>query len=133
MSDRDRLARFNSLLSAGLSLEQAEQKSQLNQLSSSFARHFQLFKGLTLEVGASPLRAMLQLQEVAKAQLEGRARLEVSAAAHPVVWRAAGARLNLDIHKKLAGGNFTFGGFYSLDARSHLVGSHNAKDFFRTT
>lgn len=81
MSDRDRLARFNSLLSAGLSLEQAEQKSQLNQLSSSFARHFQLFKGLTLEVGASPVRAMLQLQELAKAQLEGRARLEVSAAA----------------------------------------------------
>lgn len=81
MSDRELLARFNSLLSAGLTLEQAEHESRLFELSESFARHFQLFKGLVIEVGASPARAMLQLQEVAKAQAESRARLEVSAAA----------------------------------------------------
>lgn len=81
MSDRDSLAKFNSLLRAGLSLQQAERASNLARLSPVFAEHYAFLKHLMEQTGGSPVLAMGQLQSVAKAHIEHSARLASSSVA----------------------------------------------------
>lgn len=81
MSDRDVLAKFNSLLTAGLSFQQAESAGDLAALTPAFARHFALIKRLVEQTGGSPTQAMRQLQRVAEAQSKHSSQLLASAVA----------------------------------------------------
>lgn len=81
MSDRDVLAKFNSLLRAGLTLHQAESAGDIAALTPAFAGHYALFKRLVEQTGGSPTQAMAQLQAVAVAQAKHSSQLLASSVA----------------------------------------------------
>jgi tight adherence protein B len=98
MADREILAKFNSLLQAGLSLEQAEVIAKPSNLSRSIENQYRYLLAVCEEVGGSPLSAFRQLEDVAEQQFENSARLRVSSAvpeatASLVLWLPLGAAL----------------------------------------
>jgi tight adherence protein B len=80
MTDRDRLARFNSLLSAGLSAEQAGQAAEITALSSQLSLCHRFLVCVSEESGASPLGAVRELERIAEQNFENQAKVRVSAA-----------------------------------------------------
>jgi tight adherence protein B len=79
MTDRDRLARFNALLSAGLSAEQAGQAAEITALSSQLSLCHRFLVCVSEESGASPLIAVRDLERIAEQNFENQAKIRVSA------------------------------------------------------
>jgi tight adherence protein B len=79
MTDRDRLARFNALLSAGLSAEQAGQAAEITALSSQLLLCHRFLVCVSEESGASPLIAVRELERIAEQNFENQAKIRVSA------------------------------------------------------
>ena len=80
MNDREALARFNSLLRAGLSMQAAERASGLEELGVESARAFAFIKDLCLVAGGSPFEAMKRLQFTLVAQSRAEAKIRLALA-----------------------------------------------------
>jgi tight adherence protein B len=98
MADRETLAKFNSLLQAGLSLDQAEVLAEPSKLSDDFRHRYRYLLAVCEEAGGSPLSALSQLEQLAEQQFENSAKLRVSgtvpkATASLVLWLPLGAAL----------------------------------------
>jgi tight adherence protein B len=79
MTDRDRLARFNALLSAGLSAEQAGQAAEITALNSQLLLCHRFLVCVSKESGASPQTAVRDLERIAEQNFENQAKIRVSA------------------------------------------------------
>jgi tight adherence protein B len=96
MSDREILAKFNSLLSAGLSLDQATRNSDPAQLSPQFQLDYRYLLSVCREAGAAPISALANLEKIAEQRQENAGRLAISSAnpkatARLVLWLPLGA------------------------------------------
>jgi tight adherence protein B len=80
MTDRELLAKFNSLLVAGLSAEQAGKSSEISALSSQLSICHRFLLCVSEESGASPLSAVRELERIAEQNFENQAKVRVSAA-----------------------------------------------------
>lgn len=80
MNDREKLARLNALLAAGLSLQAAERASETATIGGVLGRQYRLIRELCLSCGAAPALAMAELQAIAVGQAEADARLGLAAA-----------------------------------------------------
>jgi tight adherence protein B len=80
MNEREALVKFNALLAAGLSLQQAERVSGVAQLDGESGQRFRFFRALCLRFGASPAPAMARLQAVLEARADAAGRLAVAEA-----------------------------------------------------
>ena len=80
MTERQAFAKFNSLLAAGLSLQQAERVSGVAELTSENAQHYRFFRELCLTAGASPVPAMARLQQLLESRAALQGQLGVAAA-----------------------------------------------------
>lgn len=78
MADREILAQFNSLLQAGLSLEQAEVIANPSKLSCHIQSQYRYLLAVCSDAGGSPVTALLQLEQLAIRQFENQAKLRVS-------------------------------------------------------
>jgi tight adherence protein B len=81
VNDRETLARFNSLLRAGLSVQTAEHASGVASLSAQSVAAFAFIKDLCLLAGGSPVSAMGQLQTVIISEQQSRAQVQLALAA----------------------------------------------------
>lgn len=98
MADREILAKVNSLLQAGLSLDQAEVMAEPSKLSRDFRHRYRYLLAVCEVAGGSPVNAFRQLEQLAEQQFENSARLRVSgtvpkATARLVLWLPLGAAL----------------------------------------
>jgi len=98
MSDREILAKFNSLLHAGLSLEQADRVAEPSRLSERFQIQYRYLIAVCVEAGGAPAVALQILEQIAEQQVENEAKLRVSATvpkatARLVLWLPIGAAL----------------------------------------
>lgn len=80
MNEREALAKFNALLAAGLSLQQAERVSGVAELTGENARHYRFFRELCLGAGGSPVPAMARLQHLLESMAALHGQLKVAAA-----------------------------------------------------
>lgn len=80
MNDREKLARLNALLVAGISLQDAERVSGCHNLGGWIGKQYMLIRELCLRFGAAPTQAMAELQAIAVARAEADARLLLAAA-----------------------------------------------------
>mgnify|MGYP000033979880 FL=1 len=80
MNDREKLARLNALLAAGLSLQEAERASETATIGGVLGRQYRLIRELCQSYGAGPMLAMSELQAIAVGQAEADARLRLAAA-----------------------------------------------------
>lgn len=80
MNEREALVKFNALLDAGLSLQQAERASGVEALEGETGRRYRFFRILCLRLGVSPASAMARLQKVLEARAEAAGRLAVAQA-----------------------------------------------------
>lgn len=78
MSDREIIARFNSLIVGGLSLEQAKVIADPTKLSDQFAKQYRLLMAVCQEAGGSPFLALQNLEKIAEQQQENEARLRLA-------------------------------------------------------
>lgn len=96
MSDREIIARFNSLLAAGLSIDQATEAAEPSKLSGQFSLHYRYLLRVCQEAGGSPVTALQNLERIAQQHCENEARLRISstvpkATARLVLWLPLGA------------------------------------------
>lgn len=78
MSDREIMAKFNSLLFAGLTLEQAKRIADPMGLSESFAQHHRYLLAVCQAAGGSPVSALRNLEQIAEQQHQNQWRLRVA-------------------------------------------------------
>jgi tight adherence protein B len=98
MSDREIMAKFNSLLNAGLSLDQAARAAESAKLSERCQVQHRYLVAVCNEAGAAPVAALRCLEQIAEQQFESEAKLRVSgtvpkATARLVLWLPVGAAL----------------------------------------
>lgn len=79
MTDRELLAKFNSLLAAGLSAEQAGRAAEITSLSAKLWLCHRFLLCVSEESGASPLTAVRELERIAEQDFENQAKVRVSA------------------------------------------------------
>jgi tight adherence protein B len=80
MSDREVFAKFNSLMAAGLPIEQATRIADPSRLSEQFQKHYRLLMTVCQEAGGSPVLALRNLEKIAELQQENEAKLRVAGA-----------------------------------------------------
>ena len=80
MNEREALAKFNALLTAGLSLQQAERVSGVDRLDGETGQRYRFFRALCLKLGVTPAPAMARLQAVLEARADAAGRLAVAEA-----------------------------------------------------
>ncbi len=80
MSDREVFAKFNSLMAAGLSIEQATRIADPSRLTEQFQKHYRLLMAVCQEAGGSPVLALRNLEKIAELQQESEAKLRVAGA-----------------------------------------------------
>lgn len=98
MTDREILAKFNSLLSAGVSLEQATRIAEPAKLTEQFEMQYRYLLTVCGEAGGPPAFALANLEKIAEQRQEARGRLAISstvpkATARLVLWLPLGAAL----------------------------------------
>lgn len=98
MTDRQVLAKVNSLLVAGLTLDQADQAAGAGSLSAEAAKNYRFLLEVSNESGASPVFAIRELERLADQTDENQAKIRVSAAvpratARLVLWLPLGAAI----------------------------------------
>lgn len=80
MNEHEILAKFNALLTAGLSLQQAERVSGVDRIDGETGQRYRFFRALCLKLGVTPAPAMARLQAVLEARAEAAGRLAVAEA-----------------------------------------------------
>lgn len=80
MNEREALAKFNALLAAGLSLQQAERACGVDQLDGETGQRYRFFRALCLKLGVTPAPAMARMQALLEARAEAAGRLAVAEA-----------------------------------------------------
>lgn len=96
MTDREIIAKFTSLLSAGLSLEQATRIAEPAKLSEQFHEQYRYLLCICKEAGGPPILALTNLEKIAQQRQENVGRLAISSAvpkatARLVLWLPVGA------------------------------------------